>query len=176
MKNLRRLILLSFFVFAAGSFLAVKAQDEIPTETNNKPAANARRPNLLAELGLTPEQRQQIQRINQQRRPLQRDAQQRLREAMKNLDQAIYADSISEIEIQNRIKTVQTAQAELVKMRFTSELAIRRILNADQIAKFRLLRQQFEENMINNRDQPRRAILNNNRNLKLRRSQNRQGN
>ena len=159
------------------SFSAVKAQDEMPPENQNRRTQRERRPNLLAELGLTQEQRGQIRRINLQKRPLVRDAQQRLREANRRLDQAIYADSMNETDIQARLKDVQTAQSELIKIRFTNELAIRRILTVEQLSKFRALREQFAQRMENNQEQPqKRRMQNIRRDFKLRRNQMRPNN
>ena len=159
------------------SFSAVNAQDEMPPENQNRPAGRERRPNLLAELGLTQEQRRQIRRINLEKRPLARDAQQRLREANRNLDRAIYADSVNETEIQARLKDVQSAQSELIKIRFTNELAVRRILTPEQLSKFRGLREQFTQRMENNQDQPQKRRMQNIRqDFKLRRNQMRPNN
>ena len=153
MKRFNFLILVfaSFLIVSASS--AVKAQDEmLPPDAQNQQSDRRGRPNLLAELGLKQDQRQQIRRINQEKRPLLREAQQRLREANKSLDQAVYADRVIETEIQSRLKEVQTAQAELIKIRSSSELAVRKILTAEQIAKFRDLRQRFSRRMENNQD------------------------
>lgn len=124
---------------------AVQAQEEKPLEfeqkSNRKP-----RPNLLAELNLTSEQIREIRRINQENRPSIRLAQQRLRDANRNLDKAIYADNIDEAALQILVRELQNAQIEVIKLRSTSELAVRRILTAQQLAKFRELRQKFMEN------------------------------
>jgi Spy/CpxP family protein refolding chaperone len=159
------------------SFSAVKAQDEIPPDSPNRQVDRERRPNLLAELGLTQEQRRQIRRINLEKRPLARDAQQRLREANRKLDQAIYADNMNETEIQSRLKDVQAAQSELIKIRFTNELAVRRILTVEQLSKFRDLREQFGQRMENNQDQPqKRRVQNIRQDFKVRRNQMRPNN
>ncbi len=159
------------------SFSAVKAQDEMPPDAPNRQADRARRPNLLAELGLTQNQRREIRRINMEKRPLARDAQQRLREANGNLDQAIYADNANETEIQARLKDVQTAQAELIKIRFTNELSVRKILTAEQLAKFRALRRQFAQSMGDNPNQPRKRRMQNlKQRFKLRQNQMRPNN
>lgn len=126
----------------------------MPPDAPNKQGDRGRRPNLLAELGLSPEQRQQIRRLNADKKLIVRDAQQRLREANRNLDRAIYADNVNEAEVQARLKDVQTAQAELIKIRFTNELAVRKILTGEQIAKFRALRQQFMQRMDADVNQP----------------------
>lgn len=132
------------------SFSAVRAQDEIPPgEAAPQNFNQARRPNLLAELDLSPNQIQQIRRINADKRPLVREAQQQWREANRRLDQAIYADSADEIEIQARLKDAQIAQAELIKIRSATELAVRQILTPDQLVKFREIRRRFMERMEN---------------------------
>ncbi len=132
------------------SFSAIKAQDEMPPEEAPPQNFNqARRPNLLSELDLSPNQIQQIRRINADKRPLVREAQQKWREANRRLDQAIYADNADETEIQARLKDAQIAQAELIKIRSTTEFAVRQILTPDQLVKFREVRQRFAERMEN---------------------------
>ena len=161
MKEFKFLSLVFAGLLIVFSSSAVKAQDEMPpTDAPGKQFARQRRPNLMAELGLTQNQRQQIRRINVEKRPLLREAQQRLREANRNLDQAIYANNVIESEIQARLKDVQTAQAELIKIRLTNELAVRRLLTAEQLSKFRDLRERFSREMENNQDrrQQRRGL------------------
>jgi len=117
----------------------VRTQDTVPTN-----AKEPRRPNLLAQLGLERNQIQQIRRLNTERRPLMEAAQRRFREANQALDEAIYADQVDDAVVQDRLKEVQLAQADLAKVRYSGELAIRKILTADQLVQFRGLRQRFE--------------------------------
>ncbi len=104
-----------------------------------------RRPNLLAELGLSREQIQQIRRMNQERRPAMMQAQRRMQEANRALDMAIYRDSVRDEEFQNCLKDVQAAQAELARLRFESELSVRKVLTPEQLVRFRELRRRFAE-------------------------------
>jgi Spy/CpxP family protein refolding chaperone len=144
--NLLSLFLAGLVMFL--SFSEIKAQDEMPPpDAPNKQAEGGRRPNLLKELGLSQQQRQQIRRLNDEKKMVMPDAQQRLFDANRNLDQAIYADNLDEVEFQSRLKAVQTAHSELIKIRFNNELAIRKILTAGQLAKFRGLRRQFMQRM-----------------------------
>jgi Spy/CpxP family protein refolding chaperone len=78
---------------------AVQAQEEKPLEFEQKSDRKSR-PNLLAELNLTSEQIREIRRINQENRPSIRLAHERLRDANRNLDKAIYADNIDEAALQ----------------------------------------------------------------------------
>lgn len=147
-----------FYLFFAGliltlAFTAVKAQDKPPTDAPKPQFDEPRRPNLLQELGLNQEQRQQIRRLNADKKPLIREAQMRLREANRNLDQAIYADNIAETEIGARLKEVQLAQAEVIKIRSLTELAVRKILTPEQLIKFREIRRQFAERLENRQNQ-----------------------
>lgn len=147
------------------SFSAVKAQNEMPLDAPNRQSDHQPRPNLLAELDLSPEQRQQIRRVNAEKRPLIRDAKQRLQEAKRNLDRVIYADNVNEADFQIRLKDVQTTQAELNRIFFTYEFAVRRVLSAEQLDKFKNLREQFLPTTGNNID---RSLKNPMRNLKQR--------
>lgn len=177
MKRFNFLGLIFIGLLMVFSFSAVFAQDEMPPDSANRQADRERRPNLLAELDLTQEQRQQIRRINTEKRPLMRDAQQRLRDANRNLDRAIYADNINESEIQARLKDVQTAQTEMSKIRFTNELAIRRVITAEQVSKFRALRERFAQSMESNPNrQQKRGLQNIRQGFKLRRNQMRPNN
>ena len=118
------------------------------TQNLQKPPPGGLRPGqIIRQLNLTREQLQQIRRINQERKPIMRAAHDRLRDANRNLDRAIYADTIDDAEIQNRLKEVQLAQAEVIKLRNQTELEIRKILTAEQIVKFRQLREEFERRM-----------------------------
>ena len=135
------------FVSAAAAMAGSSfAQDgPPPADGPQNERADDRRPNLLAELGLSPEQLQQIRRMNQERRPAIRDARLKMGEAARNLDMAIYADVVSDEDVKSRLKDFQAAEAELSRLRFESELAVRKILTPEQLVRFRELRRQFAE-------------------------------
>jgi Spy/CpxP family protein refolding chaperone len=94
-------------------------------------------------LGLTPDQFRQIRKMNQARKPEMDRAAMRLRMANRALDESIYADTVDEAAFQGRLKELQAAQADVARLRFTSELGVRKILTPEQLARFRELRQQF---------------------------------
>lgn len=174
MKKFNSTIFVLTFLLLTAAFSTVQAQDEItPNDAPPPDSTQKRRPNLLAELDLSPDQIQQIRRINRENQPLRREAQVRLREANKNLDAAIYADNADETEIRNKLKAAQNAQSEVIKIRSTTELAVRRILTPVQLIKFRELRARFMERMENlpkprrmrPSDQPNQRIFNRQRKL-----------
>lgn len=141
------ILLISALVFAS----AVSAQEAKPAEGLPEymhPSANQPhdiRANVLPQLGLTEEQIQQISRVNAEKRPLMYAAQKRFREANRALDEVIYADQVNESDFQARLKDLQLAQAEVAKLRFMNELAVRRILSPEQLIHFREIRQKFEK-------------------------------
>lgn len=102
------------------------------------------RPNLLKELGLTPEQVQQIRKINGEFRLKMRDATQKFHEATRALDEAIYQDEASEATISARKTALQEAHQNMINARVATETAIRNVLTKEQLVKFRALRQQFQ--------------------------------
>jgi len=162
MKRLNLIAVIFTALLVATSFSTATAQDEMPPENAAKQDLNGqRRPNLLAELDLTTEQIQQIRRINADKKSLRREAQLKVREANRALDQAIYADRADETEIQTRLKDLQTAQAEVSKIRSMIEYAVRNVLTPAQLVKFREVRQSFVENMENRFNRPRSRSLNN---------------
>lgn len=151
MRNFRLFsLVITLFVFGfAIAAPETRAQEEMPAD-EPRPSAEQhqqRRPNLLQELNLSREQIQQIRRINQTRRPQMMEAQRRFREANRALDAAIYADSPNEAEVQTRMKEVQQAHDEIIKIRTTSEFAVRQLLTPEQLVKFRELREGFMQRM-----------------------------
>lgn len=145
MKKFNLFSLIFLAVLTAFSFSNAKAQNApAQTDAQDGKAAGNRRAELLDELGLSPEQMQQFRRINGEKRPAMRAAQQRFKEANRALDQAVYADAPDESAIQMRIKDVQAAQGEVIKIRSLTELAVRRILTAEQLTRFREVRRRFE--------------------------------
>lgn len=178
MKKLNLIALIFAALLLTVSFSTVRAQDETPAEDAPKQNFNKpNRPNLLAELDLSRDQIQQIRRINADKKPLMRDAQQKVREANRNLDQAIYADNADETEIKNRLKDVQTAQAEVSKIRSMTEYSVRKILTPAQLVKFREVRQRFVQGLENRVNQPKnRPFKNQNQRLNNRQRRLRQNN
>lgn len=142
-----KVILLLLFMLAG--FGAASAQNSPPPDGvkppfDGPPGGKQTRPNLLRILGLSREQMQQIRAMNQARKPLMEAATGRLRAANRALDEAIYADNVDDSVFQARLKELQLAQMEVAKLRFTSELEVRKILTPDQLIRFRELRKRFE--------------------------------
>ena len=124
------------------------------------PPANDERPNILAQLGLSEDQIQRFRRQNTEHRPLIQEAQQRLREANRSLDIAIYADTVSEDDFQSKLRAFQQAQGEVTRLRFQNELAIRNILTPDQLTRFREIRRRFSAALELMRPKARRQMEN----------------
>lgn len=144
-----------FVVLAAILFTApLLAQDSTPAGgPPERRMDGPRRQSLLQQLELSPEQRQRIRQMNQERKPLMEAAGLRLREANRALDMAIYADSLNEEEVATRLRDFQAAQAEVARLRFRGELELRKVLTVDQLNRFRTIRERFtrEREMRQNR-------------------------
>ncbi|HQU92552.1 MAG TPA: periplasmic heavy metal sensor [Pyrinomonadaceae bacterium] len=125
---------------------ALSAQDGPPPPQDAAQfEAQLARPNLLENLGLRQDQIRRIRMMNRDRKPAMEAAQQRLREANRALDMSIYGDSLDEDAVQARLKEFQQAQGEVARIRFQSELELRKILTPDQLARFRMLRARVAE-------------------------------
>ncbi|HSE21753.1 MAG TPA: Spy/CpxP family protein refolding chaperone [Pyrinomonadaceae bacterium] len=98
-------------------------------------------PDLIEQLRLTPEQRQRIRAIREQSKNERMTVNQRLRESNLALEEALDSDNLDENLVEQRIRDVSAAQAAQLRMRIHNEVQIRRVLSADQIATWRLLRQ-----------------------------------
>ncbi|MBX3299179.1 MAG: periplasmic heavy metal sensor [Acidobacteria bacterium] len=100
---------------------------------------------LLKMLGLDRQQVEAVRRMNQERRPLLEAAFSRLRDANRQLDEAIYRDTFDQSEFDSRLAEVIRAQGELIRIRNMNELLLRRILTPEQVTRFRTLREEFEQ-------------------------------
>lgn len=172
MKRLNFSVLFLLAMLLICSFTTVKAQENAP----DVPSDNQQnRPRLLAALGLSPDQIQQIRRINRENRPQLRAANQRLREANRSLDTAIYSDVADEADIKLKVKEVHAAHNEMINLRARTEFAVRKVLTPAQLSKFREIRQQSvadKENFPRLRNNQRMNVPNRPLNNRLR--QNRQ--
>ena len=177
MKKVNFLSLIFTLFLTVLAFSAVRAQEPVPEENQNSDKV-VRPFRIMQELGLTPEQVQQIRRINRERKPIMQDAQRRWQTARRDLDIAVYADDSTEEKVKELTKAAQLAQAELLKERTLTEYLIRKVLTPEQLVKFRSLREGLMQrrnqrrNMnqdIQNNQQPQRPV-----NRFQRRNQNKQ--
>lgn len=97
---------------------------------------------LLQRLGLTPDQRSQLQEIRRRNEQETRELMRSLMQARRTLDEAIYAETLDEAAIEQRVREVAAAQAALVRLRATMEVRVRQVLTPEQLQTFRELRQQ----------------------------------
>ncbi len=153
------ILLIATFVLTAG--IAVAQDEPQPNQPPTDRQPNDDRSKILSQLGLTMDQIQQFRRVNQAHRPEITAAVQRLREANRELDMAIYADTVSEETVQTKLRAFHAAQAEVNKLRFMNELAIRKILTPDQLTLFREIRRRFAEARDRLFKQPQRPFRNN---------------
>ena len=151
-RTLYRIFFVNAVLLVLAAFAAGQETTDPKTQELSRPVANqgANQPvdirqNALMQLGLSREQVQQIRRLNQERKPLMDEAQRRFREANIALDLAIYSDQPSDADVEARLKDFQLAQAEVAKLRFANEYAVRKILTPEQLVRFRELRRRFEE-------------------------------
>ncbi|MBK6721880.1 MAG: hypothetical protein IPG58_00930 [Acidobacteria bacterium] len=85
----------SVLLFAVLFVMPILAQDEPVSEPQRTVANQQPQVNMLRQLGLSREQIQRLQQINRTRKPLMDVAQEKLRNANRSLDEAIYADEVS---------------------------------------------------------------------------------
>lgn len=141
-------------LFLFCGLISAPAQENFD-DGDQPPAPQTKRPKLLRELNLTPDQIREIRELNQSVRQDLRAAQIRQAEVRRALDQAIYAENPDETLVEQRIREFQQAQAEVARIRAQTEFAIRKILTPEQLVRFNELRQEFGE-----RRRTRRAVRN----------------
>ncbi|HSD46784.1 MAG TPA: periplasmic heavy metal sensor [Pyrinomonadaceae bacterium] len=124
----------AILILAAATFASAQQEPEQTTDP-------------IDQLRLTPDQRQAIRRIMAEGRDERQNTNRRLREANIALDQALDAEPTDENVIEQRINEVASAQAAQLRMRIHTEMKIRRILRAEQLATLRRLRLQVRDVM-----------------------------
>ena len=99
----------------------------------------------IAQLRLSPEQRQRIRLILEENKPERQRTNRRLREANVALDQALDAQPIDENVVEQRITELAAAQAAQLRMRIQTEIKIRRELRPEQLAILQQLHLQIRD-------------------------------
>lgn len=146
------LLFLATSSFAQGSQRpSMDPEGMLPNPPRNRPGMQEM---LRRQLGLSKTQLVRLREINQQGRSEMQEANRLLREANRELDLAIYADTIDEQTIADKLLQFQNAQARVAELRFKGELEIRKILTAEQLVKFRELREKASQH----RDDSRKRI------------------
>ena len=129
------------FAFALLFSAAAGARAQTPAQEGAAAPANPNDPaSLLTQLNLSPEQTAQMRSIQGESVPQARALNQRLNQARRALDEAIYSDAVDEALIEQRARDVAEAQAALVRLRAQTELRVRRVLTPEQLQTFRRLR------------------------------------
>ena len=109
-------------------------------------------PDLIGQLELTQDQIRSIRLINRDTKDQRAALGLRLREANRALQDAIHAPNLDEGLIEERLQELATAQNAQLRHRIQTELRIRRVLSAAQIAKWHELSLQAGEIMRQNRN------------------------
>ena len=100
---------------------------------------------LIRQLNLTPEQREQIRSIREDKKAERADVNQRLRETNRALEEALDTDSPDEALVEQRVRDLAAAQAAAMRIRILTELRIRRVLTTEQRNLLHSLQQQARE-------------------------------
>lgn len=140
-RTVAHALALVLLIFTFGANAAAQEDEASPTPDE---AAEARPQNadLLQDLNLSPEQKEQLRQIRQQTAADGRFVTQRVRRARRALDEAIYSPDASEAIIEKRAREFAAAQAEQIRLRSLTELKVRRVLSPNQLQTFLNLRRQ----------------------------------
>lgn len=101
---------------------------------------------LIRQLNLTPEQREQIRSIREHNKEERAANSERLRMANRALEQTLDSDNPDEAVVEQRVSDVAAAQASVARMRILTEIRIRRVLTLEQRNILRGLQRQARDN------------------------------
>jgi len=135
------LALLAVLAFPA-AVVPVAGQDAQQPATAPEPQHGGE---LVRQLNLTPEQREQIRSIRQNNQAERAAVNQRLRETNQALAAALDSDRPDEALIEQRVQDVAAAQASAMRLRILTEIKVRQVLTAEQRTILRSLQRQALE-------------------------------
>jgi len=133
---------LAFIAPSSVLALPVAGVAQQPQEANAQPAGAPQDP--IAQLNLSPEQRQQIRAIREQSKEERAAINRRLRETQIALDQAQDSENPNESLIEQRAREAGEAQTASIRLRALTETRIRRVLTPEQVKTLRQLRAQAQ--------------------------------
>lgn len=100
---------------------------------------------LIRQLNLTPEQREQIRSIRVNNGGERAAIKSRLDEANRTLEDALNSENPDEALVEQRLREVASAQAAAMRMRILTEIRIRRVLTSEQRKVLRSLQQEAQQ-------------------------------
>jgi Spy/CpxP family protein refolding chaperone len=134
-------LLLCALALLCFSTLLASAQESSPAPSSEvEQNAGNQNGDLIRTLGLTPEQLIKIRTIREQHKQERQLATERLRNAQKALDAAIYSDETSEAVVEENARELAAAQTAVIRLRAMTEFNIRRVLTPEQLGTLRELR------------------------------------
>ncbi|HXD34611.1 MAG TPA: Spy/CpxP family protein refolding chaperone [Pyrinomonadaceae bacterium] len=135
--------------FSAGASTSAQS-GVVPQEPSSTPEAVTQRPappqDPIAQLNLTPEQRQQIRTIRIESVEERAAINRRLRETKIALDAALDAVPADEALIETRAREAGEARAALLRFQARNEARIRRVLTPEQLKILSEIREQQAKN------------------------------
>ncbi len=108
------------------------------------PQQREMRRQLIESLGLTPEQKFRIGGIYEAHKGEAIEVGRRLRQARKNLDQALWNENYNENLVKQYTEELAQAQADQIRLQFRVNSEIRGTINPEQIRRFRQKEREME--------------------------------
>jgi protein CpxP len=137
------LLALLAVIAAPAAVASVSAQNVQQASTAAEPQQGD---DPIRQLNLTPEQREQIRSIREDKRAERATINQRLRESNRALEETLNLENPDEAVVEQRLRDVAAAQASVMRMRIFTELRIRRVLTTEQRTLLKSLQQQARDN------------------------------
>lgn len=141
-QNGRIMTLLALLAFLAFPAAVVPVAGQGVQQPAASPDPQQGGGDLIRQLNLTPEQREQIRSIRQGNQPERAAVNQRLRETNQALEEALDSDTPDEALVEQRVRDVAAAQASAMRIRISTEIRVRRVLTAEQRTILRSLQRQ----------------------------------
>ena len=164
MNHKGKLLILIAMLGCLSGAQVVSAQSEPQQQQTTPPPMQQQDGDPIRQLNLTPEQREQIRAIREDKKKERAEIAMRVREANRALEEALDSDTPDEAVVEQRMRDLGAAQTAAMRMRILTEVRIRKVLTREQLVILRGLRLQARrtdrQRMRDERQQQRRQILN----------------
>jgi Spy/CpxP family protein refolding chaperone len=137
---MRSIVRITLPVMALIFSVALMTYGQSPQDPQSNAPSAQDAPDLLGRLRLTPDQLQRIRLIQRDTKDERAAIGQRLREANRALEETLDSDNLDDNLIEQRMQAVNAAQNAQMRLRIQTEIRIRRVLNAEQLATLREIR------------------------------------
>jgi len=143
-KKLSTLLILIVFVTSTQMVYAYPSDRECETKEGQENGKGERFQNLIEKLDLTPEQKETLLQQRTANGDKMKQIRDELKEARKNLHKELKTPETNEGMINSQVAKIKELQGQLIDLRVSSFLEMKKVLTSEQMEKMSQMHKQFK--------------------------------